>query len=168
MGHRTVMLSAAKHLAAQCDRPFAASSLRSEQVWLSVTVDRRDKSAPTSVRMNWLICIIGPLRLLLFLKRSLLKYRLNKRCFGISIAFTIRAKPVGQFFFQEVILLGILRMKPKVVAEEDMFIPSVAPRLHHVHMVGVLRVLGHHRSGGLVKIVSPWKTELAQILVAKL
>ena len=39
MGHSTVMLSAAKHLAAQRDRPFASSSLRSEQVWLRVTVE---------------------------------------------------------------------------------------------------------------------------------
>ena len=39
MGHSTVMLSAAKHLSAQRDRPFAASSLRSEQVWLRVTVE---------------------------------------------------------------------------------------------------------------------------------
>ena len=47
MDHSTVMLStfaplsvnSAKHLSAQRDRPFAASSLRSEQVWLRVTVE---------------------------------------------------------------------------------------------------------------------------------
>ena len=47
MGHSTVMLSAAKHLSAHRDRPFAASSLRSEQLWLGVTVEGRDKSVPT-------------------------------------------------------------------------------------------------------------------------
>jgi len=47
MGHSTVMLrtfaplsvNSAKHLSAPRDRPFAASSLRSEQVWLRVTVE---------------------------------------------------------------------------------------------------------------------------------
>ena len=50
MGHRPVLLStfaplsvnSAKHLAAPRDRPFAASSLRSEQVWLRACPERSE------------------------------------------------------------------------------------------------------------------------------
>jgi len=42
MGHSTVMLSVAKHPSAQRDRPFAASSLRSEQVWLRACPERSE------------------------------------------------------------------------------------------------------------------------------